>query len=64
VVAELKMYDLREQIIIPSYWNNLDKHGKYIFSDELESEAQKMIDSLVFWAGIMKEARSNTGELN
>lgn len=55
--AELKMFDLREQILLPNYWNNLNKEGEYQFSKEQEKEANDMLDSLVFWSEKMKLAR-------
>ncbi|MBI4035366.1 NAD(P)H-dependent oxidoreductase [Candidatus Daviesbacteria bacterium] len=57
IAAELKMYDLREQIMLPNYWDNLDKQGKYQFNESHEKSANTMLDSLIFWAGKMREAR-------
>lgn len=57
IVAELKMYDLREQIMLPNYFGNLDKSGKYQFTDKHAVEADEMLDNLIFWAKKMKEAR-------
>lgn len=59
--AELKMYDLREQIMLPNYWDNLDKNGKYQFSQRHENSANEMLDSLVFWTKKMKQAREELG---
>lgn len=52
------MYDLREQIMLPNYWENLDENGKYKFSERHEKSANEMLDSLIFWADKMKEART------
>ncbi len=57
IAAELKMYDLREQILIPSYWNNLNDTGAYQFTAEQEKEAKALLDSLTFWSRVMKQAR-------
>lgn len=57
VAGELKMYDLREQVLLPNYWNNLDKQGKYQFTKEQAEEAGELLDSLVFWSEKMKPAR-------
>jgi NAD(P)H-dependent FMN reductase len=62
ILAELKMYDLREQILIPSYWENLDKNGVYQFTDRQNKSAQTMIAELVFWAQIMKQARAEKSD--
>ena len=58
VVAEIKMYDLREQIMLPNYWENLNEKGEYKFNDKQKENAGAMLDVLVFWAKKMKEARS------
>lgn len=57
IMAELKVYDLREQVLIPSYYMNLDEQGRYRFSDAEAQAANTMLDDLVFWAEQMKAAR-------
>lgn len=57
VVAQAKMYDLREQIMLPSYREHLDESGSYQFNQRHEASANEMLDSLIFWAKKMKEAR-------
>ena len=57
VAAELKMYDLREQIMLPNYWENLDQEGKFQFSDRHKDNLKEIIKNLTFWAGEMKAAR-------
>lgn len=59
IAAEVKMYDLREQVMLPNYWENLDEKGEYKFSERHEKSAGEMLDTLVFWAGKMKEARQD-----
>lgn len=61
VAGEIKMYDLREQILLPNYYDNLDENGNYNFNDRHEKTANEILDSLTFWAEKMKEARK---ELN
>lgn len=58
IAAELKMYDLKEQILFPNYWDNLDSQGHYNFSPDHEKQATRMLDALAFWAQIMKDART------
>lgn len=58
VAAELKMYDLKEQILFPNYWDNLDSKGNFTFTPEHEKQAASMLDSLAYWANIMKDART------
>lgn len=62
IAGELKMYDLRDQILLPNYYFNLDKQGKYKFSEDQESQANGMLDQLVFWGERMKAAREELSE--
>lgn len=57
IAAEIKMYDLREQIMLPNYWEHQDENGKYQFTEQHENSANEMLDSLTFWAEKMKDAR-------
>ena len=57
VVGELKMFDIREQVLLPNYWSGLDGEGNFQFTPQHEKAASVMFDSLVFWAGKMKQAR-------
>lgn len=57
VAAELKMYDLREQVMLPNYWNHLNEMGEYLFTEEQKTTTKKMLDSLIFWAEEMKNSR-------
>ncbi len=61
IAAQTKMYDLNEQIALANYWEHLDKNGKYQFTKENDQAANALLDSLIFWAKKMKEARK---ELN
>lgn len=58
VAAEIKMYDLREQVMLPNYWESLNEKGEYNFTERHKESAEAMLDSLVFWSKKMKEARS------
>jgi NAD(P)H-dependent FMN reductase len=58
IAAELKMYDLREQIMFPNYWEHLDAEGAYTFTGAHETQAKELLDSLVFWATELKASRS------
>jgi NAD(P)H-dependent FMN reductase len=57
VAGELKMFDLKEQILLPNYWNYMDQAGRYEFTEEQEVLAAKLLDQIVFWAVHMKSAR-------
>lgn len=58
VCGELKLFDLREQIMFPSYWNHMDEGGAYQFTEEDTKAASTMLDSVAFWATELKESRS------
>lgn len=58
VAAEMRLFDIKEAIYLPNYWENLDKEGKYQFNDRHEKTAEGMLDTLLFWAETMKEARA------
>lgn len=57
IAGEQRMYDLREQLLLPNYWDNLDEKGQYRFTDSDLKKANLMLDDTIFWAGVMKEAR-------
>jgi NAD(P)H-dependent FMN reductase len=57
VAGELEMYDIKNQIMLFSPWNNLDVEGKYQFNEHEESSANALLDNLIFWAIKMKQAR-------
>lgn len=58
VAGELKMFDLREQIMFPNYWDNLDAEGKFQFNERHQHSAETMFEVLVHWAKVMKEGRT------
>ena len=61
IAAELKMFDLREQVMLPNYWERLNETGEYQWSAGETKSAEQMLDTLVFWAGVMQEARGKLG---
>lgn len=58
VAAELKLFDLREQVMLANYWNNMNKQGEYQFTESDVKSATEMLDTLTFWAGEMKKSRA------
>jgi len=58
VAGELKMYDLRENVVLTEYWHNMDEKGQFKFDERHAKSAKVMLDELVFWASKMKEARA------
>jgi NAD(P)H-dependent FMN reductase len=57
VAGETKMYDLRDQIVLSNFWEEKDENGNYQFSEKHVALANKILDDLIFWAKIMKDAR-------
>ncbi len=64
VAAELKMYDLREQILLPNYWDNLNDKGEYQFTERQAKSANSILNDLIFWAEQMKTARTELIKMN
>lgn len=62
VAAQVKMYDLFEQVSFPSYYEHVDAQGKYQFTEQQSEFANALIDSLSFWALQMKEARAKMAQ--
>lgn len=58
IMAELKVYDLREQVVIPNFYLKFDEQGRYAFGESEERQAAAMLDELVFWTEQMKAARA------
>jgi NAD(P)H-dependent FMN reductase len=58
VAGQLKMYDLSEHVIIPSYYTHFNEEGKWQPTEEQVTQAAAMLDAIVFWAEQMKEARA------
>lgn len=61
VMGELKVYDLREQVLLPEYYNRLNHQGQYQFSDREVETTNTVLDEIVFWSDQMKSARKKLG---
>lgn len=57
ILGEVKVYDLREQLLLSNYWNSLNDQGEYQFSDAEVDQANTLIDETVFWARKMAPIR-------
>lgn len=57
IAGELHMYDLREQVLISNYWNNLNEQGEYQFGEEESKQAAALFDENIFWTMALKSAR-------
>lgn len=58
----LKMYDLREQVVISDYWSQLDENGKFQPTESQTHGAEAMLKAVAFWADYMKDARVKLAE--
>ena len=59
VAGELKMYDLREQLLLPNFWEGMDENGAFQFTEKHTEQADAILTELIFWSERMKEARSH-----
>ncbi|OYX43297.1 hypothetical protein B7Y94_01980 [Candidatus Saccharibacteria bacterium 32-49-12] len=59
IAGELRMFDLREQVLLPNYYFRLDDEGNYQFSEEEEKAADTMLSELTTWAEKLKTARNS-----
>lgn len=57
VAGELHMYDIRDQILLNNYWENMNDKGEYQFADKHAELANLILDNLIFWADEMKVSR-------
>ncbi len=57
VAGEVRLYDLREQLLLPNYWDELDTSGQYKFTDAQTAEAKAILEQTIFWAEKLKPIR-------
>ncbi len=62
IVANLGMFDLREQVLIPNYWTQLDEKGVFKSDDAQVEAAKKVIQRIAFWSSYLKPARNQLTE--
>ncbi|HSD55872.1 MAG TPA: hypothetical protein VLA92_01830, partial [Candidatus Saccharimonadales bacterium] len=53
----LKMFDLREHVLISNYWGHLDEGGTFQPTEHHTSSAHEMLSAVAFWAEKMKPIR-------
>lgn len=46
----LEMYDIKAGVIIPHYWTQLDKEGKFQPTEQQTQAAHRVLDDIGFWA--------------
>jgi len=57
IAGELRMFDLKEQVMLPNYYFNLDDQGKFKFGDQEVEAANVMLKELTTWSQNLKVAR-------
>lgn len=57
IAGELRMFDLREQVIIPHYYFNQDDKGQYKWGEAEEKQATALLDEIITWTQKLKTAR-------
>lgn len=56
-VANLGMFDLRDQVLMPNYWTQLNEQGMLEPTEDQTTAAHKLIDRIAFWSNYLKPAR-------
>ena len=59
IAGELRMFDLREQVLIPNYYFRTNEEGKYDFSEQEGEMANTLIAELATWTKKLKVARES-----
>lgn len=59
IAGELRMFDLREQVLLPNYYLRLNEKGEYQFSEEETEAANALLGELATWADKLKVARES-----
>lgn len=57
ICGELKIYDLREQLLMPDYYNKMDEKGLHKFEERHHDQIQEILTQTAFWAEQMKPIR-------
>lgn len=56
-IANIGMFDLRDQVTIVDYWTQQDENGVFRPSSEQTEMANKLIKRISFWSNYLKPAR-------
>ena len=58
VAGKLGMYDIAEDVVIADYYTGLNQDGAFVFTDQHKRKALAMLEQIVFWGEVMREARA------
>ncbi len=50
IAAQLKQYDVLEQVIILNSWAHQDENGEFVPNEDHEKQAEALLKEIVFWA--------------
>ncbi len=57
VMGELKVYDIRESVLIPNYWGQFDAKGAFQATEDQRSAVLAMLAQLAYWSDALKAPR-------
>ncbi len=57
VMGELKVYDIRESVLVPNYWNQFDAKGVFQATEDQRKAVLAMLAQLAYWTEAMKAPR-------
>jgi NAD(P)H-dependent FMN reductase len=56
-LAQVKIFDLQDFVLIPNYWSQLSESGEFKPTDGQITGIKTLLDHIVFWADKMQPAR-------
>lgn len=59
LAGELRMFDLREQVLVPNYYFNQNDKGEYQWGETEETQAKALLEELTTWTKKLKTARQS-----
>lgn len=57
IASQLRMFDIRDEVLVINYWSMLDEKGAFQPDENLAKEARAVVSTLNFWAADFAEAR-------
>ncbi len=58
VSGEVKLFDIREAVMVPNYWTQFDASGAFTATDDQAKAARAMFQALSFWTDELKASRA------
>lgn len=63
LLAQLRVFDLAEQVLIPNYWTQTDEDGTWTPTDHQIHRAEDLLKAIAFWAAKLKPLRAEAAAL-